>query len=597
MRRRPQLSRTAPALVGFVCALGLATAGFASSNRTAAPASTATTASGEHLRAGIRGGELTAYQHADFNSLDPGTAYDAYSGEVIAATQRPLFSYLPDQTRALSPDLASGPAIISDGGRTITVHIKRGIHFSPPVNREVTSADVAYAIERGANPSVGTPYFGTYFDYVVGASKATGGPIHGIATPDRYTIIFHLTGPYGTFFAQALSLPVTAPVPKEFAAPLDAHKLTSYGTTYLVATGPYMIKADSRGKIAGVGYQPGTSVTLVRNPNWNPKTDARPAYLNQINIKIGGDADVYGRQVLAGTDAVQSDLVAQPVAALAYQHYRSQLTVVPGAGLFYVALDNKRGPFRNVNARKALWAALDREAMLKTIGGRLAGQVATHFIYPSNDGFELAGGTAGPQYDYNRFPAGNMTVATRYMKAAGYRTGRYTGGATIQVVGVSGDPFASPAEIVNQTLRNLGFNTNFTLVSQAVIYTKFCSVPAQEIDVCPDSGWSRDFADPQTVLDPLFAGYHIARSGNSNIGQVDNPQINAAMKAAEKVVGAQARARAWARIDRMLVAIAAGVPWAFQSNPVIESRDVRGVSDLWNWGFWDYAYTSLKRLR
>lgn len=48
-------------------------------------------------------------------------------------------------------------------------------------------------------------------------------------------------------------------------------------------------------------------------------------------------------------------------------------------------------------------------------------------------------------------------------------------------------------------------------------------------------------------------------------------------------------------IDRMLVAIAAAVPWAFESNPVIESRNVRGVNDLFNSGFWDYAYTSLKR--
>ena len=56
------------------------------------------------------------------------------------------------------------------------------------MNREVTSADVAYGIERGANPDVATPYFPSYFYYVVGASKATGGTISGIATPNRYTI-------------------------------------------------------------------------------------------------------------------------------------------------------------------------------------------------------------------------------------------------------------------------------------------------------------------------------------------------------------------------------------------------------------------------
>ncbi len=103
---------------------------------------------------------------------------------------------------------------VSDGGKTVTVHIRQGVHFSPPVNREVTSADVAYAIERGANPNVANPYFPSYFDYIVGASKATGGPISGIQTPNKFTIVFHLTGPYGSFFEGALSLPLTAPVPK-----------------------------------------------------------------------------------------------------------------------------------------------------------------------------------------------------------------------------------------------------------------------------------------------------------------------------------------------------------------------------------------------
>ena len=59
--------------------------------------------------------------------------------------------------------MAAGPPEISADNKTITVHIKEGVHFSPPVNREVTSADVAYAIERGANPNVANPYFQSYF--------------------------------------------------------------------------------------------------------------------------------------------------------------------------------------------------------------------------------------------------------------------------------------------------------------------------------------------------------------------------------------------------------------------------------------------------
>jgi len=549
---------------------------------------------GEDLTNGTRGGTLTVYDHSDFLSLDPGEAYSTLDYTVVLATQRPLFGYRPNTAQTLSPDLASGPAILSDGGRTVTVHIRHGVHFSPPVNREVTSADVAYAIERGANPNVANPYFPTYFFYIDGASKATGGPIPGISTPDRYTIVFHLTGPYGTFFSSALSAPLTAPVPKEFAASLDAHKPTQYGSVYEVATGPYMLKSNSKGKFLGIGYQPGRSATLIRNPNWNPATDHRPAYLNQIDVNIGGDPNVIGRQVLSGSDAVQNDTPSGPIVKLAYQHYYDQLVAVPGAGLFYVALNNRKGPFANVDVRRALWAALDREAMIKANGGQVVTQPGTHFIYPGTLGYVQAGGAAGPQVDYNMYPDGNLAVARKYMKAAGYPSGRYTGGATVKVVGATGDPFPEVAAIVDRALQELGFKTNFTLVDQSVMYGKYCGVPAREIDVCPNVGWIRDFADPQTILDPMFAGYNIIPVNNSNIGQVDDPQINAAMKAAERVVGPGARAAAWGAIDRMLVSDAAAIPWGFIVNPTIESGDVRGINDLSNLGDWDYAYTSLK---
>ena len=301
--------------------------------------------SGQDLTNGKKGGTLTVFQHEDFQHLDPGETYFSLDYEIMYPTQRPLLIFPPNSSTKLIPDLASAMPTVSDGGKTVTVHIRHGVHFSPPVNREVTSADVAYAIERGANPNVANPYFPSYFDYIVGASKATGGPISGIQTPNKYTIVFHLTGPYGSFFEGALSLPLTAPVPKSFAAPLDAKKPTQYGT-YLVAIGPYMIKSNAQGKVTGIGYQPGKSMTLVRNPNWNASTDPRPAYLNQININIGGDPNVFPRQILTGQSMVNGDAPSGPSVKLAYQQYYNQLIAVPGAGDFYVALNNHAGSVR-----------------------------------------------------------------------------------------------------------------------------------------------------------------------------------------------------------------------------------------------------------
>jgi peptide/nickel transport system substrate-binding protein len=583
--------------VGAAIALGLSACGSSSG---AAPGSSGIKAPPgvqtpltESQTGGVRGGTLTVLNHEDFERLDPGQAYFSIDYEAMYPTQRPLYSYKPNTFAAPTPDIASGPPQISADRKTVTVHIRSGVHFSAPVNREVTSADVAYAIERGANPNVANPYFSTYFGALEGASKATGGPIPGIATPDSHTMVFHLVEPKAPILASALVLPLSAPVPAEYARKYDAHKPTEYGN-YLVATGPYMFKSNSAGKVLGIGYQPGKSATLLRNPNWNASTDFRPAYLNQINIQIGGDPTVIGRQVLEGSHIVQNDEVAQPSVQLAYEHFRSQLEISPGAGTNYIAVNNHKGPFSNVNVRKALWAATNRVALNKARGGELVTNVMTHFLYPEIPGFEEAGGLTGPKVDYNEHPQGDTAVAEKYMRLAGYPSGKYTGSATLQVVGSTGSPNSNDAEIVNQTLKNLGFKTKFSLVDQSVMYSKFCSVPAEEIDVCPDVGWVADFGDPQAVLDVTFNGTHIEASNNSNYGQVNNSTINRHMAAAELVVGAQARAAAWAAIDRELVAQAAAIPFAFDKQPNIEAHDVAGVGDVWNLGAWDYSFTSLK---
>jgi peptide/nickel transport system substrate-binding protein len=554
-----------------------------------------------------RGGTLTVYTSEDFEHLDPGESYFTNDYGVDYVTQRPLFAYKPNTANTLSADLATEVPTaanggITDGGKTVTVHIHKGVRFSPPVNREVTSADVAYAIERGANPNVANPYFQSYFGAGAPAPlqgttspNYKGGPIPGIQTPNRYTIVFHTLKPSGAFLVEALSLPLSAPVPQSFAGPMDKKSPTTYGTKYLVATGPYMIQADPKtGQFQGIGYQTGKSLTLVRNPNWSAKTDYRPAYLDRINISIGGDATVIGQQVLKGSHAVQFDTPAQSTVKLAYQQYPSQITFTPGSGDHYVALDNAAGVFKNVNLRRAVWANLDRAAIIKLRGGSLTGQPATHFIYPGLNGYEAAGGAAGPQVPWNTDVNGNLQVAEKYMKAAGYKSGKYTGSATVQIVGANNGNSPAVVQLVNTDMTQLGFKTHVSLVDQSVMYAKYCGVPKQEIDVCPTAGWLRDFADPLTVLYVPFYGPSITSTNNSNWSQVNDPRINAAMRKAALVSNPTARAQAFANVDKMLVDQAVAIPEDFDNQANVESKDVAGVSSLWNEGTWDLDFTSLK---
>ena len=94
----------------------------------------------------------------------------------------------------------------------------------------------------------------------------------------------------------------------------------------------------------------------------------------------------------------------------------------------------------------------------------------------------------------------------------------------------------------------------------------------EEIDACPSVGWIPDFGDPQAVLDVPFYGKPSSPTGNSNWGQVNDPEINAAMEAAELVVGVQARARAWAQDRPETRRPGRAIPFDWDKQPIRVER-------------------------
>ena len=59
---------------------------------------------------------------------------------------------------------------------------------------------------------------------------------------------------------------------------------------------------------------------------------------------------------------------------------KSQFTQVPSGGYRWLPLNTTIKPLDNINVRKAIIAAFDREAIRKVRGGRFIGDVATHFL-------------------------------------------------------------------------------------------------------------------------------------------------------------------------------------------------------------------------
>ena len=125
------------------------------------------------------------------------------------------------------------------------------------------------------------------------------------------------------------------------------------------------------------------------------------------------------------------------------------------------------------------------------------------------------------------------------------------------------------------------------------MYTKFCDVPKNQPQVCPNVGWIKDFQDPQAVLQATFSGDAIVPSNNTNWPLLDDPKINAAMKKAVLIDDPDARAEAWGKIDDEIMAQAPAVPWVWDNQANIESSDVAGVINQFN-ANWDLSFTSLK---
>jgi peptide/nickel transport system substrate-binding protein len=557
-----------------------------------------------------RGGTLTVIGKGDVDNIDPGAGYDQPTYMVDLAVDSPLMGWPPNDTAAPVPLLASGQPSVSNGGKTITFHIKTNVRYSPPTgggtgwNKPVVSQDVKYAIERGLIPGVSNGYMSLYFADLNGLAAAeaavkkdpTEAPnISGITTPNTSTIVFNLSRASSRGAIDALSLPLSSPVPEGYAAKYDSKKPYSAYGGHQIDVGPYYISS----------YQPGNQITLLRNPNWTPGEDFRPAYLNKIVVQEGfTDQTSAVEKILAGQSMVNFDIDAVGEglkrAATRYPH---QLTLTPAGGMYYVALNTAKPPFNNLNTRKAVIAATDRVALLATRGGPLSGIVATHFIPPGIPGFQQAGGIAGPTghaYDFLEHPNGDMALAESYMKKAGYPSGKCSdtqgpGHCTIKIAGQQGPPESNTALTVRADLLPLGFNVHLHLFGQSTMFGMFCLVVSNEPNVCPNVGWIKDFNDGQGMIDVPFNGATIMASpeNNANYPQLNNPAINHDLDAARLITDPTARAAAYGKIDDLIVAQAPAIPWDWDYETNVASANVLPVINRFT-ALTDLSVTSLK---
>ncbi|HWD46414.1 MAG TPA: ABC transporter substrate-binding protein, partial [Actinomycetota bacterium] len=301
-----------------------------------------------------------------FFGLDTADNY----GPITRPYARTLYGYNlagpPEQKTVPVPDIASGPPQVSPDRRTYTFILRPGVRYAPPVNREVTARDFITAIERLYDKK--TPSYGQqYADLIAGAAAFGAGKakrISGLVAPDARTLTITLDQPAEDFLS-ILTLSFFAPVPGEYAA---SYAVGDNYDGHVVGTGPYTLDT----------YDPGKTVVLIRNPNWDPATDPlRKARVDRIQVKLS----VSTRSIQQAIEREEADLSLDShipqarIAELRADPERSRrLSVNPTGALLMLVLGTnpKAGGIADVRVRQAVNYAIDKVAYRDAVAGRFA---------------------------------------------------------------------------------------------------------------------------------------------------------------------------------------------------------------------------------
>jgi peptide/nickel transport system substrate-binding protein len=162
------------------------------------------------------------------------------------------------------------------------------------------------------------------------------------------------------------------------------------------------------------------------------------------------------------------------------------------------------------------------------------------------------------------------------------------------MVGDDSPPGRDTATVFNDQLEQLGFDVQFQPVEHSLMYTKFCSVPSNQPDVCPNVGFIKDCNDPECFFDIPWYGPSINPDNNSNWGRLDDPEVNKGIEEARLITDPDERAQAYGDLDKLVMSKAAVLPWVFDNDVVVRSPDVDLVINLFN-ALVDISYTSIRR--
>jgi peptide/nickel transport system substrate-binding protein len=530
-----------------------------------------------------RGGTLRLLGQSDIFNLDPVSAYYTVSSMLERMWTRQLFSYRnvsnwTEQTTPV-PDVATEMPTttnggITDSGKTYTIHIRSGVMWDTSPPRQVTAADFVRQFKVLCNPAspVGAP--GYFTSTIVGMQnycngfakvKATASAISGyvnshnlpgVVAAGPQTLVFHLINP-ATDFVNILAMGFCS------ARPVENMQYVPDSPQYrqhTLSDGPYKITA----------YTADRSFTLARNPAWKATTDPlRHAYVNAVTVTEGLDSAGVQQQLQAGTGDMEWDVGPPPqdLPSLMSSHNSGLVISAQPTGFTYVTLNQYAGPFTNLKVRQAVAYALNKNAIVRILGGPSIAQPATQFMLP---------GSVGYVGNFNPYPNnsnnGDAAKSKALLKEAGQSN------VTIKLIYSTTDPTPREAQVLESALQAGGFTVKLMPVTQSDWYAKYLEQPSTAKSGVWDislPGWIPDWFgnNGRATIQPLFSSPgELSNDFTGYNSPVTNGLINKALTSTTK----SAAASYWAQANEQVVKDVADVPLINQRWTLYHSAQVHG---------------------
>ncbi|WP_442815392.1 ABC transporter substrate-binding protein [Streptomyces sp. NBC_01324] len=526
-----------------------------------------------------KGGTVKIELSDEPDSLDPGNTYYGWVQNLSRLYGRTLTSFKPAAGKdglEVVPDLAEGLGKASADAKTWTYTLKKGLKYED--GTPITSKDVKYAVERSNFAPEALSNGPTYFKaHLAGGDKYKGpykdksaGGISSIETPDDTTIVFKLKDPFADFDYLA-TFSQTAPVPASKDKGADYVK-------HIVSSGPYKFES----------YDEGRGATLVRNSNWDPKTDPnRPALPDKVTIRFKVKQETVDNNLISdnitvdggGTGvapATQPDVITKP-------DLKKQTDNSYAGATSYIGLNVNVAPFDNIHCRKAVQWGLDKASVQIAQGGDPKGDVATTLLPPTVNGYS--------KFDLYESAGhkGDEAKAKDELKQCGKPKGFDT-----KISARSDRPAEmSMVTAVQASLKKIGINAEIKSFPAGKYFSNFAGNPsyvhANKLGMIM-SAWGADWPTGFGFLDQIINGSAIKPSGGNNVQELNDPKINKLLNEGIANTDTAAREKAWGDVDKAVAEGATAVPLIYRKNLLLRPKSATNVTVTQAYlGMYDYV--------